>query len=218
MTASRHKGTVYPDISVLRYLLCSNENFQTFTASNMEHRVVDYLVCAELKRSIKRAYIKQGITLWEQGYTDLTKSLRNAAIQATRQAFVAMKRPGQTNSDIILFVASGPFWMWCSANHSQVAGSFAENTEVEDVLDDFQQDRDEDVAFEALNDEKIRVDEVDDRSPFLTALRSPISMEDVFFGDDISLPWSDVAMLDTAESETALRALTVALLKIILKC
>jgi len=184
----------------------------------MEHRVVHYLVCAELKRSIKCAYIKQGITLWEQGYTDLTKSLRNAAIQATRQAFVAMKRPGQTNSDIILFVASGPFWMWCPANRNQVAGFFAENTEVEDVLDDFQKDREEDVAFEELNNEKIRVGEVDDRSPFSTALHSPISKEDVFFGDDISLPWSDVVMLDTAESETALRALTVALLKIILKC
>jgi len=211
MTASRHKGTVYPDISILRYLLGTNDDFQTFTPGKMEHKAVDYLVCAELKRSIRRAYIKKGITIWDRGYTDLVDLLRNAATQATRQAFVAMKRPGQTNSDIILFAASGPFWMWCSASRSQVLGCFERDMAVEDVLDEFQIDRDEDVASEQLNDEKLSDGKVDYDFSTSTALYSPMSREDVFFGYDVVLPWTQVVMFDTVESEAQLRALLVAL-------
>jgi len=211
MTASRHKGTVYPDISILRYLLGTNKDFQTFIPKNMEHKVVDYLVCAELKRSIRRAYIKKGITLWDKGYTDLVGSLRNAALQATRQAFVAMKRPGQTNSDIILFAAAGPFWMWCLVSRNQVLGFFTKDKAVEDVLDEFQMDRDEDAAFEQLNDEKLGDGKDDSNFSTSTALYSPMSREDVFFGDAIVLPWTQVVMFDTVESEAQLRALLVAL-------
>ena len=86
MTAAKHKGTVYPDISVVRYLFCFK--FQTLSYEDMDHEKVDYLVCAELKRSIKRAFIRQGLDSKNKGYEQLLKSMRRAAFQASRQAFV----------------------------------------------------------------------------------------------------------------------------------
>jgi len=50
-------------------------------------------------------------------------SFRKAAIQAARRAFVAMKRPGETNSDVILIVVVGPFWMRCMASRAQILDS-----------------------------------------------------------------------------------------------
>ena len=62
MTASKHKGTVCPDISVVHYLFSVNNNL---------HEKIDYLVCAELKRSIKRAYIRRGLNSGNKGYEEV---------------------------------------------------------------------------------------------------------------------------------------------------
>lgn len=215
MTSSKHKGTVYPDISVLRYLLGVN-NFRTLTCNNMGHQEIDYLVCAELKRSIKRAYIRQGLKAWNTGYKALLDPLRNAAVQAKRQAFVAMKRPGQTNSDIILIAAVGPFWMWCLANRSQLFDTFRGHT-VEDILDDTQEAREDDIL-----DESELIDDADDESsesftPVSSALLSPMSKEQIFRGHRENLHWSDPVMLDTELSEAALRALLQTLITVIRK-
>jgi len=186
MTSSKHKGTVYPDISALHYLLAVNTNFRTLTFANMGHNEIEYLVCAELKRSIKRAYIRQGLNAWNKGYNALLKSLRSAALQAERQAFVAMQRPGQANSDVILLAAVGPFWIWCLASRVQLL-NFSGVT-VEEILDDTQEVRDDDVEEEELS-----IDEVDDESdesftPTSSALLSPMSKEQIFSGYDDDLP------------------------------
>ncbi len=44
MTSSKHKGTVYPDVSVLRYLV-ADPDFRAVSHSDMGHKAVDYLVC-----------------------------------------------------------------------------------------------------------------------------------------------------------------------------
>ena len=91
MTSSNHRGTVYPDVSVFRYLLDIHDKFQMFTYNDMNHKNIDYLICAELKRSIKRSTIRQGLDSQNKAYSMLLKSLRSASLQATRQAFVAEK-------------------------------------------------------------------------------------------------------------------------------
>ena len=78
-TSSKHKGIVYPDISVLRCFLGVNTNFRTLTHDKMGHKQIDYLIC---ERSIKRAYIRKGLKAWDKGYNALTKSLRNATWSA----------------------------------------------------------------------------------------------------------------------------------------
>jgi len=162
MTSSKHKGTVYPDISALHYLLAVNTNFRTLTFANMGHNEIEYLVCAELKRSIKRAYIRQGLNAWNKGYNALLKSLRSAALQAERQAFVAMQRPGQANSDVILLAAVGPFWIWCLASRVQL------------------------LNFSGVTVEEIESDE--SFTPTSSALLSPMSKEQIFSGYDDDLP------------------------------
>lgn len=211
MTTSRHKGTVYPDISVLRYLVDANTDFRTLTRHDMGHKEVDYLVCAELKRSIKRAHIRQGLNREDEGYQALSASLRGAASQAVRQAFIALNRPGQANSDVILIAAAGPFWIWCLASRDQLLGNFPDQ-DVEDVLDDAQEMREEDIFFEQYCEP-----EVDNGSfaPISSALLSPMSKKEVMQGGLVALPWSDVVMLDTEKSEIELRALLGILITIV---
>jgi hypothetical protein len=72
MTAAKHKGTVYPDISVVHYLFGVNNKSRTLTYNHMNHEKIDYLVCAELKRSIKRAWIQAGF-----GSRRVTSSCQN---------------------------------------------------------------------------------------------------------------------------------------------
>lgn len=79
MTSSKHKGTVYPDVSVIWYLMDKNIDFRTLISTNMGHDGVDYLICAKLKRSISRALVVQGLTFEDAGYKALAKSLRKAA-------------------------------------------------------------------------------------------------------------------------------------------
>ena len=214
MTAAKHKGTVYPDISVIRYLFGVNDKFQTLKYDDMNHEKVDYLVCAELKRSIKLAFIRQGLdpNTNLKGYEQLSKSMRKAAFQATRQAFVAMKRPGDTNSDIILIAATGPFWMWCLGSRALVLGTFKEVC-VEDILDETQEEQDRDTEKE------LNTTEDDDESftPISSAPHGSMTKKDVFKGYEPLLPWSDVAMLDTKASEKALRALLEVLITVVHK-
>jgi len=101
------------------------------------------LICAELKRSISRALVAQGLTVKDAGYKTLSKTLRKAAFQAARQAFIAMKRPTKANSNVILFAAVGPFWMWCSPSRNHLLGIFRKK-DVEEILDQAQDARDED--------------------------------------------------------------------------
>ncbi len=71
-------------------------------------------------------------------------------------------------------------------------------------------------------EEEDEVDEVDNESlapPLISSLRyCHITKEDIFEESSVSkLVWSEVRMLDTRESEMALRTLTQALLEIIQK-
>ena len=98
---------------------------------------------------------------------------------------------------------------------------------MEEILDDTQEVRDDDVEEEELSvdeveEEELSVDEVDDESdesftPTSSALLSPMSKEQIFSGYDDDLPWSDTLMLDTAESEMALRALLQTLITVVRK-
>jgi len=62
-----------------------------------------------------------------------------------------MKRPAKANSNIILFVAVGLFWMWCSPTRNQLLGVFR-NQDVEEILDEAQDVRDEDSFDEQMSD------------------------------------------------------------------
>ena len=59
----KHKGTVYPDVFILRYLLKVEEgnSFHDFTYDKIGHDSIDYLVFAELKGSVKRALDRASI-------------------------------------------------------------------------------------------------------------------------------------------------------------
>jgi hypothetical protein len=215
---SKHKGTVYPDVFVLRYLLQVRDNFRNLTHRNMGHNEIDYLVFAELKRSIKRAFIRKGLKVGNNGYTELLDLFRRAALQVARQAYVAMKRPGETNSDVILIAVVGPFWMWCSASRAQILDTFP-SPEMEDILEAIRVARERDSL-----EEEDEVDEVDNESHerpthISSALLRPIAKKDVFVRGETGskLGWSNVLMLDTRESEMALRTLTQALLEIVKK-
>jgi hypothetical protein len=152
------------------------------------------------------------------GYLDLLDSLRKAATQVARQALVAMKRPGETNSDVILIliVAVGPFWIWCPASRAQISDAFS-GEPLEDILETARNAREMDSL-----DEEVEVDEVDNESRerpthISSALLRPITKELVFPDGQSNLGWSGVMMLDTRESEMALRTLTQALLEIVQK-
>ena len=133
MTFSNHKGTLYPDLSIIHFHLAL-DNFQSLSHETIAYHKIYYLACVELKRSIKHAYISSGLRTGDKGYKALSISLSKAAIQAARQAFVAMKRPGHKDSEIILIAAVGPFWMWCLATSGQIFDTFPSHT-VEEVLD-----------------------------------------------------------------------------------
>ena len=145
-------------------------------------------------------------------------SLRKAAIQAARQAFVAMKRPGETNSDVILIVVVGPFWMWCMASRAQILDLFPgqqleeilEKAHIAREMDSFQ----EEMVVEIDKDSESR----EHPTHVSSALLCSITKQNVFQGRTGSnLGWSDLMMLDTRESEMALRTLTQALLEIVQK-
>ena len=124
---SKHRGTVYPDVFILRYLLNvgDHESFYNVTYDRVGHDSIDYLVFAELKRSVKRAEVRKGVRSGNPAYTYLCISIRRAALQAARQAFVAMKRPGETNGCVILIATVGPFWIWCLANRDEILAAFS---------------------------------------------------------------------------------------------
>ena len=208
MTASNHKGTVYPDVSVIRYLL-DVDNFRNLMPTSIDHTKIDYLICAELKRSVKGSHIRAGLDSDSKSYWTLMKYLRDACTQASRQAFVAMKRPNEANSDIILLASSGPFWMWCLATRVQMLGIFP-GKQVKEILVDAQLEREEDDALERLD--------LDPRTEVLqsSAIR-PMTKEAVFLGHPPDLPWSDVIRLDTKGSQTAFRTLQETLATIIQK-
>jgi len=214
MTGSKHKGTVYPDVSVLRYLL-ADPNFRTLSPINMGHEAVDYLVCAELKRSVSRAHIRQGLKDSNKGHTALLTFLRGAARQALRQAFVAIKRPDVANSDLILIAASGPFWMWVLASRASILKKFS-TTPMEDLLEEATAERNDDSSREEFN--AIGFDENNDidgsYTPISTALFKTISPGKVF-KQDPGLPWSKVVMLDTRESEIELQSIVKALISVV---
>ena len=182
----------------------------------MSHKVVDYLVCAELKCSIKRAHIRQGLKNTDNSYKALLSFLRGAARQAARQAFVAMKRPDVANSNVILIAASGPFWMWCLASRSDLFRKFS-NTVMEDLLDEAKAERDKDSAKEESD---ILGDDDDglegDNGSYTPASFDTILSQNVF-QQHPALPsgWSNVVMLDTKESEIELHAIVKTLINVI---
>ena len=219
MTGSKHKGTVYPDVSVLRYLI-ADPDFRTISPDNMGHEVVDYLVCAELKRSVSRAHIRQGLKDSDKGHTALLKFLRGAARQAQKQAFVAMQRPDVANSDLILIAASGPFWMWVLASRSGVLNKFS-TTPMEELLEQVSAEHDKDSTREEFNaigldsDDDLENDDIDGSyTPISTALFKTILPRNVF-KQDPDLPWSKVVMLDTRESEIELQSIVKALIRVV---
>jgi len=142
------------------------------------------------------------------------------ALQVARQALVAMKRPGETNSDVILIVAVGPFWIWCSASRAQIMDTFSDQT-FETLLETIRIARERDSV-----EEEDMIDE-DDNEPhdrpkhISSALLQPITKQNVWFkgGPASKVGWSNlnVLMLDTEESKMALRTLTQALLEIVKK-
>ena len=206
MTTPKHKGTLYPDVSILRYVLDHPTLPQRMNDSNLH-----YLILAELKRSIRRQFILEGIDDKSPGYGMLSNFLRRACTQATRQAYVAIQRTeaARGSRGIILIAASGPFWMWCQASYTAIKASFRKP--LQDILDDAQDDRDADD-----DDEVVDNDASDSDKPFTSSstgvLHVPLTKE-VIFGTKIPLlAWSEVIMLDTQRSCEELAKLNSTLL------
>lgn len=215
--SSKHKGTVYPDVSVLRYLVDPDLNFRTISSKDMGHNAVDYLVCAELKRSPKRADIQQGLKSvgeTRKSYKVLSKFLRAAIKQAERQAFVAMNRPKVENSDIILIAASGPFWMWCLAERDSLLHTISKT--VEKIMEEAEVERDEDregEEFDAVDTDDL----VGDDESYISVPTIPFDpiLPKELFNVDLVLPWSRIVMLDSQASNQELRSIVHALVTVV---
>lgn len=214
---SNHKGTLYPDVSVLRYLVGADSNFRAVSRNDMNHTAVDYLVCAELKRSVKREHIQRGLKdegQTRRSYKVLLKFLRDATVQAERQAFVAMKRPGVVNSDIVLIAASGPLWMWCLARRATLLGAYSK-MEMEVVLQEAESERVEDREAEEVGADLDDLEGDDGYNPNATAPFDVISAQEVLRSEGHTLPWSRVVMLNTRESESELRSVLKTLIVLV---
>jgi sulfate adenylyltransferase subunit 1 (EFTu-like GTPase family) len=121
MTLSNHKGTLYPDVSDIHYHL-DLDNLPSLTREIIAHHKVYHL----RTEAFHQACLHQPwLENWRQG---IQITVGKAAIQAARRAFVAMKRPGHTDSGMVLIAAVGPFWMWCLATSVQIFGTFPGHT------------------------------------------------------------------------------------------
>ncbi len=135
-----------------------------------------YLVCAELKCSIRRQFIVEGIDDKSPGWGMLSNYLRRACIQATRQAYVAIQRTeaARGSRGIILIAASGPFWMWCQASYAAVKASFRKPLQY--ILDDAQDERDADDDNEVVDDDASDSDKPSSSSS-IEVLRIPLTIK-----------------------------------------
>ena len=212
---SRHRGTVYPDVFILRYLLnfTDNDSFHNVTYDKVGHDSIDYLVFAELKRSAKRSQIRQGVRPGNPIVAYLCTSIRRAALQASRQAFVAMKRPGETNGCIILIATVGPFWIWCLATRDDILAAFSAEG-VDRILQLTHEARERDFVAEDLDFDEEEVEGVEPGHS-CNALRVQITREDIFKSDDPLLHWSNVMVLDSDQSDMAFRTVLLKLLSLV---
>ncbi|EIW73810.1 hypothetical protein CONPUDRAFT_78485 [Coniophora puteana RWD-64-598 SS2] len=108
ISAFGHPGTLFPDLSIIHYLsgLRGRRNVGRATSVNMTHSDYKCVLCAELKRCIRRM--------------DLAEDIHSATCQVERQAILAVDRPGVRDHAIILFAMSGPFWMWTKATCAEL--------------------------------------------------------------------------------------------------
>ncbi|KAF8345766.1 hypothetical protein F5887DRAFT_155239 [Amanita rubescens] len=78
-----------------------------------------WLLLCELKRSPRRAYMKQSLELGSNGWQDLLEKMRTAISQVQRQAFIALHKEDDA-TEIFLLAACGPFWTYVFASREQI--------------------------------------------------------------------------------------------------
>jgi len=112
-----------------------------------------WLLLCELKRSPRRAYMKQGMEFESGGWTDLLDKMKIAISQVQRQAFIALHDKDNATK-IFLLAACGPFWSYVSVSREALT---SETTSDQGELDGSSEQPDGELVVEQLSELKARV-------------------------------------------------------------
>jgi len=118
--------TLFPDLGIARI---------------DEDRDVWLLLC-ELKRSPRRAYMKQSMEFESAGWNDLLEKMKIAISQVQRQAFIALHTKDHATK-IFLLAACGPFWTYVFASREEIEALTSKITSDQEELSDFPEQLDE---------------------------------------------------------------------------
>lgn len=111
-------GTVFPDLDVITIVSGNDDVPLDARYRDLGPWCMNYAILGELKRSPSRRLLEDGdnlILMKGPGRKQILNSMRQAMVQAERQATLVFHRPDNHNTEIELVAACGVFWVRATA-------------------------------------------------------------------------------------------------------